>query len=83
MCLYIFLSIAQTHSHTHMTRAIAMQAAMRDHDVFIAYASEDFSSLTSLLTSDDTREAHSFLESDQYSSQYRCSGGRTDSIPDS
>ena len=27
---------------------------------------EVFSSLTSLLTSDDTREAHSFLESDQY-----------------
>jgi len=40
------------------------------------------SSLTSLLTSDDTREAHSFLESDQLLISFRCSGGRADSISD-
>jgi len=37
---------------------------------------------TSVLTSDDTREAHSFLESDQLLTSYRCSGGRADSMPD-
>ena len=40
------------------------------------------SSLTSLLTSDDTREAHSFLESDQYYPNTAAPGGRADSIPD-
>jgi len=38
-------------------------------------------SLTSLLTSDDTREAHIFLESDQLLTLYRCSGGRVGPIP--
>jgi len=33
------------------------------------------SSLTSLLTSDDTREAHSFLESDQYYPNTAAPGG--------
>ena len=33
---------------------------------YTLHAAHHSSSLTSLLTSDDTREAHSFLESDQY-----------------
>ena len=39
-------------------------AAEVQPDILLGHTSS--SSLTSLLTSDDTREAHSFLESDQY-----------------
>ena len=57
------------HSHTeeHVI-SLSLLIQTEEHIIIVARvcAEQKTSSLTSLLTSDDTREAHSFLESDQY-----------------
>ena len=76
LSLSLSLSLSLTHSHT--------LPLILSHTPSLPRYSRELpsSSLTSLLTSDDAREAHSFLQSDEYYPNTADPGGRADSIPD-